>query len=250
MELRRKLEAHGPRLIQTLRGRGYLLGAPPAAEEGHEPGRPASRPSSWRRWPGARRVLGGPVRLGRVYLRSPGRRRLDAALDVLAAAAEVEPEGVEWEPQERRPAPGPGARGRAGSAGWSSTAAGHRVDRSREPRRRRADRGLDAPSRRRRAARPAGRSAGPHLAGRPSAACGPAPAPDRARGCRRSTARADDPADRGASPGPGPDRARPARPDRGDAGHARPGPWSRWASASGCSRRSGPPALAGGPWRR
>jgi two-component system, OmpR family, copper resistance phosphate regulon response regulator CusR len=26
MELRRKLEAHGPRLIQTLRGRGYLLG--------------------------------------------------------------------------------------------------------------------------------------------------------------------------------------------------------------------------------
>jgi two-component system, OmpR family, copper resistance phosphate regulon response regulator CusR len=32
MELRRKLEAHGPRLIQTLRGRGYVLrdeGAPP-----------------------------------------------------------------------------------------------------------------------------------------------------------------------------------------------------------------------------
>jgi two-component system, OmpR family, copper resistance phosphate regulon response regulator CusR len=28
-ELRRKLEAHGPRLIQTLRGRGYLLGDPP-----------------------------------------------------------------------------------------------------------------------------------------------------------------------------------------------------------------------------
>lgn len=28
MELRRKLEAHGPRLIQTLRGRGYLLGDP------------------------------------------------------------------------------------------------------------------------------------------------------------------------------------------------------------------------------
>jgi DNA-binding response OmpR family regulator len=26
MELRRKLEAHGPRVIQTLRGRGYLLG--------------------------------------------------------------------------------------------------------------------------------------------------------------------------------------------------------------------------------
>ncbi|QDV35823.1 response regulator transcription factor [Tautonia plasticadhaerens] len=28
-ELRRKLERHGPRLIQTLRGRGYLLGDPP-----------------------------------------------------------------------------------------------------------------------------------------------------------------------------------------------------------------------------
>jgi two-component system, OmpR family, copper resistance phosphate regulon response regulator CusR len=29
MELRRKLEAHGPRLIHTLRGRGYVFGAPP-----------------------------------------------------------------------------------------------------------------------------------------------------------------------------------------------------------------------------
>ncbi len=28
MDLRRKLEAHGPRLIQTLRGRGYLFGEP------------------------------------------------------------------------------------------------------------------------------------------------------------------------------------------------------------------------------
>jgi two-component system copper resistance phosphate regulon response regulator CusR len=33
MELRRKLEAHGPRLIHTLRGRGYLFGDPP----GHPP---------------------------------------------------------------------------------------------------------------------------------------------------------------------------------------------------------------------
>lgn len=31
-ELRRKLEAHGPRLIHTLRGRGYLLGEPTEAE--------------------------------------------------------------------------------------------------------------------------------------------------------------------------------------------------------------------------
>jgi len=35
MELRRKLEARGPRLIHTLRGRGYLFGdAPGAATEG------------------------------------------------------------------------------------------------------------------------------------------------------------------------------------------------------------------------
>ena len=34
MELRRKLEAHGPRLIHTLRGRGYLFGDPPGAGEG------------------------------------------------------------------------------------------------------------------------------------------------------------------------------------------------------------------------
>src|SRR5262245_34725767 len=32
MELRRKLEAHGPRLIHTLRGRGYLFGADQRAE--------------------------------------------------------------------------------------------------------------------------------------------------------------------------------------------------------------------------
>src|SRR5262249_2816970 len=29
MELGRKLEAHGPRLIATVRGRGYVFGAPP-----------------------------------------------------------------------------------------------------------------------------------------------------------------------------------------------------------------------------
>jgi two-component system copper resistance phosphate regulon response regulator CusR len=33
MELRKKLEAHGPRLLHTVRGRGYLLGDPVVAEE-------------------------------------------------------------------------------------------------------------------------------------------------------------------------------------------------------------------------
>ncbi len=32
MELRRKLEAHGPRLIHTARGRGYLFGDPPGGQ--------------------------------------------------------------------------------------------------------------------------------------------------------------------------------------------------------------------------
>jgi DNA-binding response OmpR family regulator len=35
-ELRRKLEAYGPRLIHTLRGRGYLFGDPPDAPPGEE----------------------------------------------------------------------------------------------------------------------------------------------------------------------------------------------------------------------
>jgi two-component system copper resistance phosphate regulon response regulator CusR len=33
MELRKKLEAHGPRLLHTVRGRGYLLGDPAPAED-------------------------------------------------------------------------------------------------------------------------------------------------------------------------------------------------------------------------
>jgi two-component system copper resistance phosphate regulon response regulator CusR len=37
MELRRKLEVHGPRLIHTLRGRGYLFGDPPGAAPGWTP---------------------------------------------------------------------------------------------------------------------------------------------------------------------------------------------------------------------
>lgn len=34
MDLRRKLEAHGPRLIHTVRGRGYLFGAAPQTDSG------------------------------------------------------------------------------------------------------------------------------------------------------------------------------------------------------------------------
>jgi two-component system copper resistance phosphate regulon response regulator CusR len=38
MELRRKLEAHGPRLIQTLRNRGYRFGDEPGAAAGSDTG--------------------------------------------------------------------------------------------------------------------------------------------------------------------------------------------------------------------
>ena len=34
MELRKKLEAHGPRLLHTIRGRGYMLGEPAPSGEG------------------------------------------------------------------------------------------------------------------------------------------------------------------------------------------------------------------------
>ncbi len=37
----------------------------------------------------------------RIYLDRQIRERLEAALAVLAAAAEIHPDGVEWEPQER-----------------------------------------------------------------------------------------------------------------------------------------------------
>ena len=42
MELRRKLEAHGPRVIHTVRGRGYLYEATPPTES---PSTPSGSPS-------------------------------------------------------------------------------------------------------------------------------------------------------------------------------------------------------------
>ncbi|HEY1786410.1 MAG TPA: helix-turn-helix domain-containing protein, partial [Pirellulales bacterium] len=46
MELRRKLEARGERLIQTLRGRGYLLGPPDGGQPstGQHSGPPEKTP--------------------------------------------------------------------------------------------------------------------------------------------------------------------------------------------------------------
>ncbi|MDE2508490.1 MAG: response regulator transcription factor [Planctomycetota bacterium] len=47
MELRRKLEASGPRLIHTVRGRGYLFGDPPGANGGDPVGSSAGRDAPW-----------------------------------------------------------------------------------------------------------------------------------------------------------------------------------------------------------
>ena len=62
-ELRRKLEAHGDRLIHTLRGRGYLLGEEPGAPEGsrNEPGGAGMRLFSGDARGGAGRGVGDVV---------------------------------------------------------------------------------------------------------------------------------------------------------------------------------------------
>ena len=101
MELRRKLEAHGPRLIQTLRGRGYLFRS--HAWIGGEMSL-AGRFSLFFLSALALVLIGFSLSLYvsvRVYLGRQLSERLAASLAVLAAAAEVHPEGVEWEPQER-----------------------------------------------------------------------------------------------------------------------------------------------------
>ena len=101
MELRRKLEAHGPRLIQTLRGRGYRLDA---AGEGEAHMTLAARLSAFFLGSLGLVLVAFSATLyvaAQVYLERQVAERLDAALDVLAAAAEVHPDSVEWEPQER-----------------------------------------------------------------------------------------------------------------------------------------------------
>ena len=101
MELRRKLEAHGPRLIHTLRGRGYIFDALLADGGAHELDRSLL---------GSVPVVMALVLVGfstvlyvsaRIYLDRQVSDRLAAALAILAAAAEIHPDGVEWEPQER-----------------------------------------------------------------------------------------------------------------------------------------------------
>ncbi len=107
-ELRRKLEAQGERLIHTLRGRGYVFGAAP----GGAPGRRrrlgmslATRVSAFFLAALGITLLGFSgvlYALADHHLHDQLDDRLEAALGTLEAAVDVEPDGLEWEPTERR----------------------------------------------------------------------------------------------------------------------------------------------------
>ena len=105
MDLRRKLEAHGPRLIHTLRGRGFLFGEGrgPAPEE--EPMSLATRISAFFLVALALVLVGfsGTLYfLARTYLVRQLDDRLTLALDTLEASVDIEPGGLEWEPTDRQ----------------------------------------------------------------------------------------------------------------------------------------------------
>ena len=192
MELRRKLEAHGPRVIQTIRGRGYLYEAAPPTEV-------------------AMSLTG---RFSALFLAAlaagagwSSRRRCTSRRGSTWIAGCASGSTRRWPSWPRRPRSiprawsgsrgsgpraGPGVRAPTGCAGWSSTIAGGRsTDRATWPTRTTWRRSWPAPSGR---AGPAVGSAGRGLAGRPG---GPP-----ARGRRRPPARA--------AAEPGPRRRRPA----------------------------------------
>ena len=101
MELRRKLEAHGPRLLHTLRGRGYMFGLPEPEERPHDSHRPIIAFLSG----GLGVVLVGfsaaVLVLAQIYLDRQLDERLQSVLQTLLAVAEVEAGGIEWEPKDR-----------------------------------------------------------------------------------------------------------------------------------------------------
>ena len=128
MELRRKLEAHGPRLIHTLRGRGYLFGE--RAETGPLAMKLSTRLSLFFLSALALVLLGFSVALFALasrYLYRQADERLEAALNTLTAAAEVGPRGVEWEPYDRTVSFG--RRTLEGTFAWQvSNERGERID--------------------------------------------------------------------------------------------------------------------------
>ena len=102
-ELRRKLEFHGPRLIHTLRGRGYLLGDSPERNRwrNDEPCDPAERFLPRGVGPGPGRVLGDPLPPGPNAPPAGPRRAPGRLLDALCALVRKESDRVEWKPGER-----------------------------------------------------------------------------------------------------------------------------------------------------
>jgi two-component system, OmpR family, sensor kinase len=80
--------------------------------------------------------------LAREYLHGIVADRLDAALDTLAAAAEVRPDGVEWEPAERQLRLGP-ARAAEAIVWTVSDPSGTVIDRSADPMPAEAERNAD-----------------------------------------------------------------------------------------------------------
>ena len=124
MELRRKLEAHGPRLIHTLRGRGYVFGAPRRGQR-HEPRLPRSRPCFLvalglvlARFSAALYVL------GRAYLDRQVDERLEAALDTAGGGGRGPPRRRGVGAPGAVLTLGPGARGEQSAGGCATTAAG------------------------------------------------------------------------------------------------------------------------------
>src|SRR5262249_38766848 len=96
MELRKKLEAHGPRLIHTIRGRGYRFGGAPVSL--------TTRLSLFFLAALAVVLVAFSLTLyllADVHLHRQLDDRLEAAARTLSSAAEVEPDGVEWEPGVR-----------------------------------------------------------------------------------------------------------------------------------------------------
>ena len=181
----------------------------------------------------------------RIYLDRQVADRLSSALAVLAAAAEIHPDGVEWEPQERVLPLGPGVGGRAAA-----------LDGLRRPRA--SDRSFAEPGRR-------GLTAG--LVPRPGTAELPGRLVDRQGGPGESRSdgsgrrRPRDPARASASRGgtgssprdrelpsrPRPDGGRPARPDGGDARRARLVPRRPQRGDLAARGPALPRALAAGP---
>ena len=143
MELRRKLEAHGPRLIHTVRGRGYVLGdaAGGASRE------PDHAPVGLFVLAGLavvlRRLLGRAVRHGRRAPRPAGRGPVGRGAARPGRGVEVHPTEVQWEPLERKLILGSSAR--PGSSPLDSPRRSRPADRPLGQPRRRADRPEDGP---------------------------------------------------------------------------------------------------------